>query len=157
MTSSSRPNETGYFSAYGFFHETWGARLGWNASKEYESNLPAAKQDISSYTHLAFRVTQVGNSATLNPVGSTKNLKVNLLDTDGDSAMWDLDTNDFTDILYPYQRTSTSNQWQMKTIRIPLQNFTMNNSGVDLDRIEKIIIKFQGTGLIGIDDIQFTK
>ncbi len=139
-----------------FYHQTWGVRLGWNASKSYESNLPAANQNVSAYTHLSFRVTQIDDSGSLNPIGNPKNLKVNLRDTDGDSALWDLDTNDFTDIPYPYRRTATSTQWQMKTVRIPLQNFTMNNSGVDLDKIEKIIINFQSTGLVGIDDVQFT-
>ena len=44
----------------------------------------------------------------------------------------------------------------LNTVRIPLQNFTMNNSGVDLTDIRKIIIKTTGTSEIGLDDLEFT-
>lgn len=140
-----------------FYHQTWGVKLGWNSLQSYESTLPAAQQDVSMYTHLSFRITQVPDGGTLNPVGSPKNLRVNLQDADGDKALWDLDTDDFTPIPYPYQRSAVDAQCQMKMVRIPLQNFTMNNSGVDLNKIQKVVIRFPGTGLVGIDDIQFSK
>ncbi len=141
----------------GFFHDTWGARLGWNGNGRYTSHLPAALQDVSPYTHLAFRVSQIIDGGVANPVGQPKNIMVNVEDTDGDQAMWDLHTDDFTPIPYPYLRTSTTGQFQLKTVRIPLRNFTMNNSGVDLDRITKVEIILQGAGLVGIDDLQITK
>ena len=71
--------------------------------------------------------------------------------------MWDLQTDDFTPVPYPYLRSPTSGQFQLKTVRIPLRNFTMNNSGVDLDRIAKVEIILQSSGLVGIDDVQFSK
>lgn len=144
-------------SASGLFHRTWGARLAWSSSSSMESELPAAIQDVSAYTHLSFRVTQIHDGGVLNPVGGAKNLEVNLVDTDGDSAMWAQDTDRFTDIPYPYERSLVSRLYQMKTVRIPLQNFTMNNSGVDLAKIAKIVIGFPGAGLVAIDDLQFTK
>jgi len=42
-------------------------------------------------------------------------------------------------------------------VRIPLRNFAMNNSGVDLTNIVKITIRTEGAGEIGIDDIEFGK
>ena len=50
-----------------------------------------------------------------------------------------------------------NNQAQLTGIRIPLQNFTMNNSGVDLTDIHKVTITTEGSGEIGIDDIEFTR
>lgn len=150
-------DESWSVSASGFFHETWGARLEWSSTATMESPIRTLDQDVSSYTHLSFRVTQIHDGGVLNPVGNPKNLKVNIFDADGDSAMWDQDTDRYTEIPYPYERSSVSRQYQMKTIRIPLQNFTMNNSGVDLDRIVKVVLTFPGGGLIAIDDLQFTK
>ena len=144
-------------TASGLFHQTWGARLAWSSASTMESELPPAIQNVSAYTHLSFRVAQIHDGGTLNPLGGDKNLEVNLTDTDGDSAMWDQRTDRFTDIPYPYERSSVSRLYQMKTVRIPLQNFTMNNSGVDLDKIAKIAIGFPGSGLVAIDDLQFTK
>lgn len=151
-------NDTSWsLSASGFFHETWGARLGWNSPQTYESELPVGKRDVSAYTHLSFRVTQIVDNGVLNPIGAAKNLRVNIQDTDGDTAKWDLDTDDFTDIPYPYLRQTNSAQFQMKTVRIPLYNFTMNNSNVDLGKILKVTVKFRDSGLIAIDDLLFTK
>ena len=153
-----------------FYHETWGLKLGWNTYSTYESSIPASKKDVSGFTHLAFRISLIPDEGVLNPKGDDENLEVNLVDVDGDKAKWDLDTDDFTDIPYPYKRGMKmiyptgspaklveDCQCQMKTVRIPLSAFTLNNSGVDLDRIQKLIIKYAGTGLVGIDDIQFTK
>ncbi len=145
------------YGSVGFFHETWGARLGWNSAQTYESELPVGKRNVGAYTHLSFRVTQIVDNGVLNPVGASKNLKVNIQDTDGDTANHDLDTDDFTDIPYPYLRQTNSAQFQMKTVRIPLYNFTMNNSNVDLGKILKVTVKFTGSGLIAIDDLQFSK
>jgi hypothetical protein len=75
----------------------------------------------------------------------------------------DLRTDQFDPIPHPYERsggwcgTSCSNQAQMTGVRIPLRNFTMNNSGVDLTNIVKITIRTEGSGEIGIDDIEFGK
>jgi hypothetical protein len=45
----------------------------------------------------------------------------------------------------------------MNGVRIPLRNFTQNNSGVNLTDIVKITIRTEGSGEIGIDDIEFGK
>ena len=42
-------------------------------------------------------------------------------------------------------------------MRIPLRQFTMNNSGVDLSDIVSITIRTEGSGMIGIDDVEVGK
>jgi hypothetical protein len=42
-------------------------------------------------------------------------------------------------------------------VRIPLRAFTMNASGVDLIDIRQVVLAFPGTGVVGIDEIEFTK
>ncbi|MCB1036856.1 MAG: hypothetical protein KDD47_23725, partial [Acidobacteria bacterium] len=121
----------------------------------YESVLPVGQRDVSGYSHLSFRVTQVPDGGTLNPVGADKTLIVRLVDGDGDSRK--ALTSDFRDIPYPYERSATNRPCQMKGVRIPLRTFAMNNSGVDLDDIVRVEIEFPGTGKVAIDDLQFTQ
>ena len=45
----------------------------------------------------------------------------------------------------------------LSSIRIPLRAFRQNNSRVDLKRITKVIFTFENSGLIAIDEIQFSK
>ena len=46
---------------------------------------------------------------------------------------------------------------QLTGVRIPLRNFTMNNSGVDLTDITEITITTEGADEIGIDDLEIGK
>ena len=50
---------------------------------------------------------------------------------------------------------SCTNQAQLKGVRIPLRFFTKNDSDVDLTDIAKITIRTEGSGEIGLDDIEF--
>jgi hypothetical protein len=45
----------------------------------------------------------------------------------------------------------------LSSIRVPLRAFTQDNSKLDLTQITKIVISFESTGLLAIDDLQFTK
>ena len=121
----------------------------------YESDVPAADKDVSAYSHLSFRVTQVPDGGVLNPVDTDKTLIVRLVDGDGDSRK--ALTVDFRDIPYPYERSATNRPCEMKNVRIPLRTFAMNNSGVDLDDIDRVEIEFPGTGKVAIDEVQFTQ
>jgi hypothetical protein len=135
-------------------HLTQSGRLGWSTTgDEYESELPAGQWDVSQYGYLSFRVTQIPDS--LNPVGQEKNLIVRIVDGDGDFRK--VHTVDFRTIPYPYERSLSSRPCQMKTVRIPLRNFTMNNSDVDLDDLRKVIVELPDTGYVGIDDLHFTQ
>jgi len=45
----------------------------------------------------------------------------------------------------------------LSSIRVPLRAFTADDSGLDLTKITKIVVTFASTGLLAIDDIQFTR
>ncbi len=143
-----------------FFHDTIGILLGWPSPQTYTTELPAGQRDVSMYTHLSFRVAKAVTGAPT--TGPAVNLLVNIEDTTGNKALWDLRSDQFDPIPHPYQRSggwcsSCVNQAQLTGVRIPLRNFTMNNSGVDLTDIAKITIRTQSSGEIGVDDIEFGK
>ncbi len=143
-----------------FFHSTLGLKLTWSGNATYESNIPAAHKDISTYKYLSFRVSKAPPAAA----GSDAiNLFVNIEDNSGNQAMWDLRTDQFDIIPQPFHKNKPAwagggpvDMISLTSVRIPLQNFTMNNSGVDLTDIKKIIIKTMGASEIGLDDIEVT-
>lgn len=131
--------------------------LTWTAAGDlYETELPVGQRDVSMFSHLSFRVTQKHDNGVLNPIGQEKNVIVRLFDGGGDNRK--VLTVDFREIPYPWERNTSASGYkcQMKGVRIPLRNVTMNNSGVDLSDIVKVQIEFPGTGKISIDDLQFT-
>ena len=144
-----------------FFHDTLGLKLAWAIPQTYTTNLPAGSRDLSAFTHLTFRVAKKVTGAPL--AGLAINLFLNIQDGVGHTALWNLRTDQFDPIPHPYLRnggwcgSSCSNQAQLTGVRIPLRNFTMNNSGVDLTDIVKITITTEGAGEIGIDDIEVGK
>ncbi len=121
----------------------------------YVSDVPTADQDVSQYSHLSFRITQVPDGGTLNPVDQDQKVLVRLVDTAGNQR-WAL-TSEFRQIPYPYERSLSNRPCQMKTVRIPLRTFEMNNSDVDLTAIDRVEIILPDTGKVGIDDLHFTQ
>ena len=142
-----------------FFHDTLGLKLAWAAPQTYTSNFPAT--DVTMYTHLTLRVAKRVSGAPTS--GTPVNLMINIEDGDGDQAHWDLKTDQFDIVPHPYERSNLfnptsytySNQAQLVGIRIPLRNFAEHSPDLDLDNIVKIIIRTEGSGEIGIDDIEF--
>jgi hypothetical protein len=138
-----------------FYHDTLGLKLAWASPETYTTLLPAGQGDASMFTHLTLRVAK---KAPLPPgAGPAVNLRVNIEDGAGKKALWDLRTDQFDTIPHPFEGSAAANQALMNGVRIPLRNFTMNNSGVDLTNIVKIIITTEGAGEIGLDDIEFGK
>ncbi len=107
------------------------------------------------FTHLTMRVAKRVSGASM--AGPGINLLVNIEDGAGHKALWDLRTDQFDVIPHPFVGSAAANLAVMTGVRIPLRNFTMNNSGVDLTNIVKITIQTEGTDEIGIDDIEFGK
>lgn len=143
------------FCALHSWNENTGG-VAWSASGGiYASTLPVGQRNVSGFTHLTFRVAQVSDGGGLNPVGQSKNLIVRLVDAGGNARK--VMTVDFRDIPYPYERSPGWDVCQMKSVRIPLRNFTMNISGVDLSNLLRVEIELPGTGQIAVDDLQFTK
>jgi len=151
----------GFASDPQFFHDTLGLKLAWGAAQTYTSELPAGQRDVSAFTHLTLRAAKKVTGAPVS--GPDLNLNVNIEDGMGRKAMWDLSTLQFDRIPHPYVRSggwcgsTCSNQAQMVGVRIPLRNFTQNNSGVDLTDIVRVVITATGSGEIGVDDIEFGK
>lgn len=137
-----------------FYHDTLGVKLSWTAAATYETNLPGGL-DVSAYTHLSLRAAKKVTGAVT--PGPSVNLMVDVEDGDGDSAHWPLRTDQLDPIPHPYLRDWASNQALLTGVRIPLRKFQQHNSDVDLTNLVKIIITTQGSGEIGIDDIEFGK
>jgi hypothetical protein len=89
--------------------------------------------------------------------GPDLNLWVNVEDGQGHKAFYDVQTSTFARIPHPFAGSFYINQAQMSGVRIPLRYFAMNNSLVDLADIAKITIATEGSGEIGIDDVEFGK
>jgi hypothetical protein len=153
LNADSTDYPSGFTSDPAFRHDTLGLRLTWSTPQTYTTLIPAGQRDVSMYTHLTMRVAKKVTGAPMS--GPAVNLNVNLEDGAGKKALWDLRTDQFDVIPHPYQRSAVSNQAQMVGVRIPLRNFTMNNSGVDLTNVAKITVRVEGAGDIGVDDIEF--
>ena len=136
-----------------FYHDTLGLKLVWSGLGTYQTELPGGL-NVTGFTHLSFRAAK----RVTGPIaaGPDVNLFVNVEDGDGDTALWDLRTDQFDRIPHPYERgDGEGNQGLLTGVRIPLRNFTQNNSDVDLDDLHRIVIRVEGAGDIGIDDIEF--
>lgn len=142
-----------------FYHDTIGSVLNWAADATYITEIPGG-MDVSGFSHLTLRVAKKVSGAPV--TGPDVNIFINVEDGMMNGAMWDLRSDQFDRIPHPFERGPSPmgwfqhpNQALLTGVRIPLRNFTMNNSGVMLSDIRKIIIKVSGSGSIGIDDIEF--
>jgi chlorophyllase-like protein len=141
-------------------HVTAGGQIAWQtAAGIYLSRIPSVSSDVSGCRVLAFRVTQTYGSPQ-NPVNQGQEFFVRLTDTNGRSRA--IRTGVFTDIPYPWVRGYADLiKSAMKTVRIPLESFTIANLGaqdVDLTAVASISFEFASvpTGEIEIDDIEFS-
>lgn len=135
-------------------HSTKAIRVAWpSASAQVTYTVPAAQTDTTPFQVLSFRVAQT-NSAT-NPVSGNQNFLVELVGGGHTKATF---AGTFGPIPKPYNHSATF-QNVMTTIRIPLQAFIVNNSGVTLNNIDTVRIRFQGPsqGEIYVDDIEFSR
>lgn len=151
--SSSYPG--GFPTDFSFYHDTLGLKLAWIAPQTYTTVIPVGHRDVSMFTHLTLRVAKKATGPQV--AGPGVNLFINIEDGAGKKALWDLRTDQFDIIPHPFEGSDNPNQALMSGVRIPLRNFTQNNSGVDLTNIVKITIRTEGSGEIGIDDIEFGK
>ena len=139
-----------------FRQDTDGLIVGWNATTTYESVIPTANEDVSQYVALSVRATQICDNNVLN-VGGSQHFLVNLEDTSGRRQSVSVDTQGFAPIPVSYRRPTGKRKSMLSTVRVPLKVFTANSSGIDLTHVAKVIITFDATGLLGIDNLQFTK
>ncbi len=142
-----------------FFHDTRGMKLAWTAPQTYVTEFPGGL-DVSMYTHLTFRVAKrVTGTPTSGP---SVNLFVSIEDAATNAA--EVRTDQFDMIPHPYQREGGAwwcpdcqNQAQLTGVRIPLSRFKSLNPSLLLTSVVKITIRTEGSGEIGVDDIEFGK
>lgn len=140
-----------------FVHDTVGLLLKYSTDETYTTRLPIGERDVSGFTHLTFRVARKTTLIPPIPLQNVK-LEVNIVDGAGNTAAVPADLlNNFTVIPHPFIGSEEPNLSQMVSVRIPLQYFTANGSGVDLTDVARITIKTKGADTIGIDDIEFGK
>ncbi|MEQ8765838.1 MAG: hypothetical protein RL885_18100 [Planctomycetota bacterium] len=139
-----------------FFHDTDGLIIGWRQDTLYSTVLPQGSQDLSPYTHVALRIA-VMHDNDKNPVLAAQRFGLNLVDTQGRAQRLEIDSEAFDPVPYPYPHPRTSWKTMLSSVRVPLRAFRQNNSELDLTQIQKIEITLPDTGLVAIDDIQFTR
>ena len=128
-------------------HVTSGGSIAWSGlAGTYRSVIPAASKDVSGFKVLSFRVTQKFGSAS-NPSGQAQDFSVRLTDLNNKSRA--IRVGVFTDIPYPYERGfATRIKSALKTIRVPLESFTIANLGkekVDLTALQSVSFEFKNT------------
>lgn len=138
-----------------FFHFTHGLVLGWNTARTYETALPPGQRNVSPYRALALRVSQIIDGGALNPLDSPRPFRVSLRTGSGVVANVGFDVTGVQSVPYPYKDNGAKTV--LGTIRIPLKSFRTGDGPLPLEDVAAVILEFQGTGLIAIDDIQFTK
>jgi len=134
------------------FHDTLGLRLAWNAPATYTATFPAGI-DATPYSHLTFRVGKLLADRFIQVPAVDLRLKVNVKDGSLNSAMWDLQTQQFDPIPHPYWRGYYP--FVLSSVRVPLKNLVMNNSGVNLADIREITITTEGNDELIFDDLEF--
>lgn len=132
---------------------THGLVVGWNGPQNFRTTLPAGQRNVAAYTALSFRVGQILDP--LNPLDTPRTLRVTLRTTSGVESNVGFDISSLLSVPYPYEYNG--GKTVMGTIRIPLAAFRKGNSAFPLNNIESILFEFQGTGLLAMDDVQFTK
>lgn len=137
------------------FHSTRGLLLAWNNNQTYETTLPVGKRNVSGYSAVAIRVSQVLDNGVLNKLDTPRTLMVSLKATAGTVSNVNFDVAGFQSVPYPYE--GNGGKSVLGTIRIPLSAFRNGNAALPLSDIERIIIQYRGSGKIAVDDIQFTK
>lgn len=135
-------------------HNTQAIRVGWpNTSAQVTYTVPSTQTDASAFQALSFRVAQT--NALTNPASGNQNFVVELVGGGNTKATY---VGNFGPIPKPYNHSGVF-QNVMTTIRVPLQAFIVNNSGVTLNNIDTVRIRFQGLsqGEIYVDDIEFSR
>ena len=142
-------------------HESGGLLFRWNdAGGRLHFDLPAAR-DVSGFDYLSFRVTQTVGSVS--NTGRPQDFYVGLTDQSGGSR--EVRISSFADIPVAFERQDYLGKERvtksaMRTIRIPLDAFTLAAQGLDavrLTAVTRISFKFgvRGAGEIAIDSVAF--
>jgi hypothetical protein len=114
--------------------------------------VPAGQRDASSSEVLSFRVAQ---TAVATGTGNV-NFQIELVGGGITRAVY---IGQF-DIVPPrYVHPEGNVHTVMTTVRVPLHSFIMNNSGLALNNVDTILLKFfsPSAGEIYVDDVEFSR
>jgi hypothetical protein len=102
---------------------------------------------------LSFRVAQSGAAA--NPAGADQDLLVQL---GGGGKLKAVHASKLGQVPPPYERPDHEHH-VMTTVRIPLHSFILNQSGVTLENIDTVRLRFLNptSGEIHVDDLEFSR
>lgn len=138
-----------------FRHFTHGLVLGWGSTQTYQTQLPAGHRNVTRFSALALRAAQILDGGVLNPLDTPRTLRVTLRTASGTEANINFDVAGLESIPFPYE--GNGGKTVLGMIRIPLNTFRNGNAALPLTDIEWVKIELRGTGLVAIDDIQFTR
>lgn len=137
-----------------FRHFTHGLVLGWSSTQTYRTRLPPAHRDVSEYQALVLRAGQILDGEVLNRLDTPQTLRVTLRTGGGAVANVDFDVVGLQSVPYPYEYNGGKTVLGM--VRIPLASFRSDRQPLPLTDVQEVSIEFRGTGLVAIDDIQFS-
>jgi len=133
--------------------------------KDLSFQLVPALQDATGYRYLSFRAAQITRHPLTTAVLGDMTFAVTLTDADGATATVGIGVYG-GGIEEPYQRTScgTGAGWgnEFETIRLPLEAFVADGSGVDLSRLATVTFDFgpsfgSPSGRIGLDGLELVE
>ena len=139
-------------------HFTHALVLEWTAPQFFLSNLPVGQQDVSQFKALSFRSGQIIGGATpdvRNPLDTSRTIRVSLVDSANNVSNSGFPVTALQSIPYPYEYNGGKTVFT--TIRIPLRGFRLDNAPFPLNDVAAVRFEVEGTGLMAIDDIQFTR
>ena len=138
-----------------FRHFTHGLVLGWNSTQTYETALPAGQRDVSGFRALSLRVGQILDGGVLNRLDTPRTFRVSMRTGGGAVANVGFDVAGLQTVPFPYEYND--GKTVLGTIRIPLKSFRLGGEPLPLVDIQAVVLEFRESGLIAVDDIQFTK
>jgi len=150
----------------GVADSTAGITFGWvGADLALRFGLTAGNEDLSAYRHVSFRACQSTRDPQNEILLGDQKFEVGLRDGHGVASFLGISAYG-GGIEVPYQRTGCGSGagWanEFETIRIRLQDFTRDGSGIDLADIESIEIRCgpahgSKEGRLGFDDLVLTR
>lgn len=141
-------------------HQTSGLLLRWDGTSDrLRYSVPGPMKNVTGFDAISFRITQrVGSSS--NPAGP-QDLRVALTDKSGKSRA--VLVSKFAEIPEPHSRQYHQyTKSAMRTVRIPLDSYTIEVLGadrVDLEKVSEVAFHFAAApaGEVEIDSVEFTK
>jgi len=152
-----KPSGADRFLNLSYQHFTHASVLEWTSPQFMVSAIPLANRDVSAYKALSFRVSQIigGAVPNRNPLDTPRTMRVALVDSVNAVSNDGYDTVAVQSVQYPYEYNGSKSVFT--TVRIPLSAFRLGQAAFPLNDVAAVRMEFDGTGLIAIDDIQFTK